>query len=118
MEKSNISIIAETLDEFLQKVGEEELLSAEEEKDIIKRIQSGEKDALERLIRANARFVVSVANQYQNRGSTMVELINAGIKGIAHAAENYNLACDEKFITYAVGIMRQSILESVQSKKQ
>lgn len=110
MELSNIKITAETLDEFLQKVGEEELLSAEEEKDIIKRIQSGEKDALERLIRANARFVVSVANQYQNQGLTLPELINAGIKGIAHAAENYYLESDENFITYAVKVMRRSIL--------
>ena len=103
----------ESLDKYLQDIGKEELLSTEEEVDLAMRIKKGDKKALERLTKANLRFVVSVAKQYQNQGLSLPDLINEGNLGLIKAAERFDETRGFKFISYAVWWIRQSILQAI-----
>ena len=104
---------SEALDRYLSEIGKEELISAEEEVELAQRIRKGDQKALERLTRANLRFVVSVAKQYQNQGLSLADLINEGNLGLMKAAEKYDETRGFKFISYAVWWIRQSILQAI-----
>ena len=103
----------ESLEKYLQDIGKEELLSTEEEVDLAMRIKQGDQKALERLTKANLRFVVSVAKQYQNQGRALPDLINEGNLGLIKAAERFDETRGFKFISYAVWWIRQSILQAI-----
>lgn len=103
----------ESLDKYLQEIGKEELLSIEEEVELAQRIRKGDQKALDRLARANLRFVVSVAKQYQNQGLSLPDLINEGNLGLIKAAEKFDETRGFKFISYAVWWIRQSILQAI-----
>jgi len=102
-----------SLDKYLQEIGRVELLSAEEEVDLARRIREGDQQALERLTSANLRFVVSVSKQYQNQGLTLSDLINEGNLGLIKAAQRFDETRGFKFISYAVWWIRQSILQAL-----
>ncbi len=102
-----------SLDKYLQEIGREELITIEEEVDLAQRIRTGDKVALEKLTRANLRFVVSVAKQYQNQGLSLPDLINEGNLGLIKAAEKFDETRGFKFISYAVWWIRQSILQAL-----
>ncbi|TXI88447.1 MAG: RNA polymerase sigma factor RpoD/SigA [Crocinitomicaceae bacterium] len=102
-----------SLDKYLQEIGKEELISADEEVELAKRIRNGDRRALERLTKANLRFVVSVSKQYQNQGLTLPDLINEGNLGLIKAAERFDETRGFKFISYAVWWIRQSILQAL-----
>lgn len=104
---------AGTLDKYLSDIAKEELLTADEEVELSQRIKAGDKAALERLVRANLRFVVSVAKQYQNQGLSLQDLINEGNLGLVKAAQRFDETRGFKFISYAVWWIRQSILQAV-----
>lgn len=101
------------LDKYLQEISKEELISVEEEVELAQRIKKGDTRALERLTRANLRFVVSVAKQYQNQGLSLPDLINEGNVGLIKAAEKFDETRGFKFISYAVWWIRQSILQAI-----
>ena len=103
----------ESLDQYLQEIGEVNLLTAAEEVTLAKRIKKGDQDALERLTKANLRFVVSVAKQYQNQGLSMGDLINEGNLGLIKAAKRFDETKGFKFISYAVWWIRQAILQAL-----
>ena len=111
--KSITSRESESLDKYLQEIGREELLSIEEEVELATRIRKGDRKALERLTKANLRFVVSVAKQYQNQGLTLADLINGGNVGLIKAAERFDETRGFKFISYAVWWIRQSIMQAI-----
>ncbi len=102
-----------SLDKYLQEIGREELITAEEEVHLAKRIKDGDQRALEKLTRANLRFVVSVAKQYQNQGLSLPDLINEGNLGLIKAAKRFDETRGFKFISYAVWWIRQSILQAL-----
>ena len=102
-----------SLDKYLQEIGKEELISVEEEVELAQRIKKGDQAALEKLTRANLRFVVSVAKQYQNQGLSLPDLINEGNLGLIKAAEKFDETRGFKFISYAVWWIRQSILQAL-----
>lgn len=102
-----------SLDKYLQEIGKEELITVEEEVDLAQRIKKGDQEALEKLTRANLRFVVSVAKQYQNQGLSLPDLINEGNLGLIKAAEKFDETRGFKFISYAVWWIRQSILQAL-----
>lgn len=102
-----------SLDKYLQEIGHEELISVEEEVELAQRIRRGDRQALEKLTRANLRFVVSVAKQYQNQGLSLADLINEGNLGLIKAAEKFDETRGFKFISYAVWWIRQSILQAI-----
>ena len=102
-----------SLDKYLADIAREEMVSAEEEVVLAQRIKSGDEEALERLVRANLRFVVSVAKQYQNQGISLPDLINEGNLGLIKAAQRFDETKGFKFISYAVWWIRQSILQAV-----
>jgi len=102
-----------SLDKYLQEIGKEELITAEEEVELARRIKQGDQIALEKLTRANLRFVVSVAKQYQNQGLTLPDLINEGNLGLIKAAQRFDETRGFKFISYAVWWIRQSILQAI-----
>ena len=104
---------SESLDKYLQEIGKEELLSTDEEVELAQRIRKGDRKALERLTKANLRFVVSVAKQYQNQGLSLPDLINEGNLGLIKAAEKFDETRGFKFISYAVWWIRQSILQAI-----
>jgi RNA polymerase primary sigma factor len=102
-----------SLDKYLFEIGRIELISAEEEVELSKRIKKGDKDALETMIKANLRFVISVAKQYQNQGLSLPDLINEGNLGLIKATQKYDETRGFKFISYAVWWIRQSILQAL-----
>ncbi len=102
-----------SLDKYLQEIGKEDLITVEEEVELAQRIRKGDQRALEKLTRANLRFVVSVAKQYQNQGLSLPDLINEGNLGLIKAAEKFDETRGFKFISYAVWWSRQSILQAL-----
>ncbi|MDE7181096.1 MAG: RNA polymerase sigma factor RpoD/SigA [Muribaculaceae bacterium] len=102
-----------SLDKYLQEIGREELISVTEEVELAQRIKKGDKAALEKLTKANLRFVVSVAKQYQNQGLSLPDLINEGNLGLIRAAQKFDETRGFKFISYAVWWIRQSILQAL-----
>ena len=102
-----------SLDKYLQEIGREELITADEEVKLAQQIKAGSQEALEKLTRANLRFVVSVAKQYQNQGLSLPDLINEGNLGLIKAAKRFDETRGFKFISYAVWWIRQSILQAL-----
>ncbi len=102
-----------SLDKYFQEIGKEELITVEEEVELAQRIKKGDRAALEKLTRANLRFVVSVAKQYQKQGLSLPDLINEGNLGLIKAAEKFDETRGFKFISYAVWWIRQSILQAL-----
>ena len=103
----------DSLDKYLQEIGRVEMVSIEEEIELAQRIKKGDRKALEKLTKANLRFVVSVAKQYQNQGLSLPDLINEGNMGLIKAAEKFDETRGFKFISYAVWWIRQSILQAI-----
>ena len=104
---------SQSLDKYLQEIGKEGLINAEMEVELARRIKQGDNTALEKLVRANLRFVVSVAKQYQNQGLSLPDLINEGNLGLIKAAQRFDETRGFKFISYAVWWIRQSILQAL-----
>ena len=102
-----------TLDKYLSDIAKERLLTADEEVELAQRIKDGDQTALDRLVRSNLRFVVSLAKQYQNQGLSLQDLINEGNLGLVKAAQRFDETRGFKFISYAVWWIRQSILQAV-----
>ncbi len=102
-----------SIDKYLQEISREELITAEEEVELAQRIRNGDNEALQKLARANLRFVVSVAKQYQNQGLSLPDLINEGNLGLIKAASKFDETRGFKFISYAVWWIRQSILQAL-----
>ena len=103
----------QSLDKYLHEIGKEDLVTADEEVDLARRIKKGDAQALDKLIRANLRFVVSVSKQYQNQGLSLPDLINEGNLGLIKAAQRFDETRGFKFISYAVWWIRQSILQAL-----
>src|SRR5687767_68082 len=104
---------SESLDKYLREISKVELLTAEEEVSIVAQIKEGDKSALDRLTKANLRFVVSVAKQYQHQGLSLSDLINEGNLGLIKAAQRFDPSRGFKFISFAVWSIRQSILHAI-----
>ena len=111
--KSITNRVSASLDKYLQEIGREDLITVEEEVELAQAIRKGDRRALEKLTRANLRFVVSVAKQYQNQGLSLPDLINEGNLGLIKAAEKFDETRGFKFISYAVWWIRQSILQAL-----
>ena len=111
--KSITSRDSASLDKYLQEIGREALLPVEEEVELSQKIRKGDRRALDKLVRANLRFVVSVAKQYQNQGLSLPDLINEGHVGLIKAAEKFDETRGFKFISYAVWWIRQTILQAL-----
>ena len=108
-----MNIESKSLDEYLQEIGKEEHLTAEEEAALAQRIRNGDKAAFDKLMRPNLKFVISVAKQYQNQGLSLPELINAGNSGLIKAAEGFDERSVYRFMGYAVWHIKSSILEAL-----
>lgn len=109
---------SEALERYLQDISKEEMVSTDEEVELAKRIRQGDKNALERLVKANLRFVVSVAKQYQGQGLELTDLINEGNVGLINAAMKFDETRGFKLISYAVWWVRQSILQALADKSR
>lgn len=107
-----------TLDKYLQEIGKEQLINADEEVVLAKKIRDGDQAALEKLTKANLRFVVSVAKQYQGQGMTLPDLINEGNLGLIKAAKRFDETRGFKFISYAVWWIRQSIIQAISEQSR
>jgi len=107
-----------SLDKYLQEIGKVDLITADEEVELAQRIKAGDQVALEKLTKANLRFVVSVAKQYQNQGLTLPDLINEGNLGLIKAAQRFDETRGFKFISYAVWWIRQSILQALEEQSR
>lgn len=103
----------ESLDRYLQEIGKEEMISIDEEAELARKIKEGDEKALDKLTKANLRFVVSVAKQYQGQGMGLIDLINEGNVGLITAAQKFDETRGFKFISYAVWWIRQSILQAL-----
>ncbi len=104
---------SQSLDKYLTEISREDMINAEQEVELAKLIKKGDQRALEKLVRANLRFVVSVSKQYQNQGLTLPDLINEGNLGLIKAAQRFDETRGFKFISYAVWWIRQSILQAI-----
>ncbi|GAB4370094.1 MAG: sigma-70 family RNA polymerase sigma factor [Calditrichia bacterium] len=113
MARGSISRASQSLDKYLQEIGEVPLLTPQEEIELARRIKEADQEALEKLTKANLRFVVSVAKQYQNQGLSLGDLINEGNLGLIKAAKRFDETRGFKFISYAVWWIRQSILQAL-----
>ncbi|MCB0306418.1 MAG: sigma-70 family RNA polymerase sigma factor [Calditrichaeota bacterium] len=113
MARGSVSRASQSLDKYLQEIGEVPLLTPEEEIELAQRIKQSDQEALEKLTKANLRFVVSVAKQYQNQGLSLGDLINEGNLGLIKAAKRFDETRGFKFISYAVWWIRQSILQAL-----
>ncbi len=109
---------SEVLEKYLQEIGREEMITPEEEVALARRIKEGDHKALEKLTKANLRFVVSVAKKYQNYGISLADLINEGNLGLIKAAEKFDETRGFKFISYAVWWIRQSIMEAIAAQSR
>ena len=109
----SITVRTQTLDKYLHAIGREPLLTVDEEVELARRIKQGDKSALDRLVRANLRFVVSVAKQYHNQGVELTDLISEGNLGLVKAAEKFDETRGFKFISYAVWWIRQAIRQAI-----
>jgi RNA polymerase primary sigma factor len=107
-----------SLDKYLQEIGKYDLISVEEEVELAQRIHQGDEEAVQKLTRANLRFVVSVAKQYQNQGLSLPDLINEGNLGLIRAARKFDETRGFKFISYAVWWIRQSIMQAVNEQSR
>ncbi len=107
-----------SLDKYLQEISKYDLISVDEEVELARRIKKGDKEAMEKLIKANLRFVVSVAKQYQNQGLSLPDLINEGNLGLIKAAEKFDETRGFKFISYAVWWIRQSIMQAINEQSR
>jgi RNA polymerase primary sigma factor len=107
-----------SLDKYLQEIGKYDLISVDEEVELARRIKKGDVEAIEKLTRANLRFVVSVAKQYQNQGLSLPDLINEGNLGLIKAAEKFDETRGFKFISYAVWWIRQSIMQAINEQSR
>jgi len=107
-----------SLDKYLQEIGKYDLISVDEEVELARRIKKGDKEAIDKLIRANLRFVVSVAKQYQNQGLSLPDLINEGNLGLIKAAEKFDETRGFKFISYAVWWIRQAIMQAINEQSR
>lgn len=104
---------SQSIEKYLQEIGKVDLITAEEEVELAKRIKQGDQEALEKLVKANLRFVVSVAKQYQNNSLSLNDLINEGNVGLVKAAQKFDETKGFKFISYAVWWIRQSIMQAL-----
>ena len=109
---------SESLEKYLSEISKEEMITADEEVELAQRIRKGDQKAQERLIKANLRFVVSVAKQYQNQGLSLSDLINEGNMGLLKAAERFDETRGFKFISYAVWWIRQSIMQAISEQSR
>ena len=107
-----------SLDKYLQEIGKEELITVEEEVELAQRIKKGDQEALEKLTKANLRFVVSVAKQYQNQGLSLPDLINEGNLGLIKAAEKFDETRGFKFISYAVFCLKKTNLQAISEQSR
>ncbi|MCS7189677.1 MAG: RNA polymerase sigma factor RpoD/SigA [Bacteroidia bacterium] len=113
IQKQSTNRESQSLDKYLQEIGKVPLLSVDEEAELARRIRQGDEEALEKLVKANLRFVVSVAKQYQNQGLPLTDLISEGNLGLIKAAKRFDETRGFKFISYAVWWIRQSILQAL-----
>ena len=109
----------ETVQEYLNKIGSEVLLTAEEEQELLPQAANGNEEALDKIINANLRFIVSIANQYQNRGLSLLELITASEQGLTNAVmESASRPQDDRFIQFAIPYMRKAIEEAITANNE